>query len=406
MQDYCVQREIPVPRWRREVNQEEELAFHANVLRAMKDLGFQVAEEDRQAVAREVANRITGMGVLQPYLEQEGIEEIIVRKGFVQVERDGQIHDVGELAPDVYFYRLTRRIADLEGKEIGAEDPQIKLGLPDGSRFTAAIPPLSREGTAINIRRFSRKKLTFEDLIDRGALDEEAAEFLKDVSRAHGQERHLQRPARCRQDDDAQRLHPVPAAALPAVAGGDVPGGAAPAAPLQPPGGGGGHGRGRPRRQRRVPADAPRRDDHRRDVSEEAIEFIMGLNLGITAFTTTHAHSARLALTRIETLSRGSGIPLEERREIIGSGLDLAVHIHKGYDPDAQAYRRYMREIMAVNGVSRTGRGRGVRRRDHQGVRPAAQDLDAAARAEALARALRPGLRACEEDAEWGLPSC
>jgi len=77
------------------------------------------------------------------------------------VERQGQIHDVGDLAPDTYFYRMTRRIADLEGKEIGAEDPQIKLGLPDGSRFTAAIPPLSREGTAINIRRFGRKKLFF-----------------------------------------------------------------------------------------------------------------------------------------------------------------------------------------------------------------------------------------------------
>ena len=179
-----IQREIPVPRWRRSVNQEEDLAFHANVLRSLKDLGFQVAEEDRQAVAREVANRITGLGVLQPYLEQEGIEEIIVRKGFVQVERLGQIHDVGDLAPDTYFYRMTRRIADLEGKEIGAEDPQIKLGLPDGSRFTAAIPPLSREGTAINIRRFGRKKLAFEDLITFGAIDAEASEFLKDVSRA------------------------------------------------------------------------------------------------------------------------------------------------------------------------------------------------------------------------------
>lgn len=92
-------------------------------------------------------------------------------------------------------------------------------------------------------------------------------------------------------------------------------------------------------------------------VSEEAIEFIMGLNLGITAFTTTHAHSARLAMTRIETLSRGSGIPLDERREIIGSGLGLAVHIHKGYDPDSQTYRRYMREMIAVHGVKRSAEG-------------------------------------------------
>ena len=59
----------------------------------------------------------------------------------------------------------------------------------------------------------------------------------------------------------------------------------------------------------------------------------------------------------IETLSRGSGIPLDERREIIGSGLGLAVHIHKGYDPDTQNYRRRMREIIAINGVKRTAEG-------------------------------------------------
>ncbi|MCE7937195.1 hypothetical protein DCC79_00070 [bacterium] len=357
VQDYCVQREIPVPRWRRNVNQEEELAFHANVLRAMKDLGFQIAEEDRQAVAREVANRITGLGVLQPYLEQEGIEEIIVRKGFVQVERNGQIHDVGDLAPDVYFYRLTRRIADLEGKEIGAEDPQIKLGLPDGSRFTAAIPPLSREGTAINIRRFSRKKLTFEDLISYGAIDEEAAEFLKDVSRAMAKSVIFSgRPGAGKTTIlNAFTQYLPPHCQLSLVETFQE---------VQPQLGHYNHlvvdeGLGEVGRVVNVVFLRMRPDVMiiGETVSEEAIEFIMGLNLGITAFTTTHAHSARLAMTRIETLSRGSGIPLDERREIIGSGLGLAVHIHKGYDPDSQTYRRYMREMIAVHGVKRSAEG-------------------------------------------------
>jgi pilus assembly protein CpaF len=357
VQDYCVRREIPVPRWRREANQEEELAFHANVLRAMKDLGFQIAEEDRQAVAREVANRITGLGVLQPYLEQEGIEEIIVRRGFVQVERDGQIHDVGEIAADVYFYRMTRRIADLEGKEIGAEDPQIKLGLPDGSRFTAAIPPLSRQGTAINIRRFSRKKLTFEDLIDRRALDEESADFLKDVAREMDKSvlfsgrpgagkttmlnaftQYLPRHCQLSLVETFQEVQPQLAHFNHLVVE---------------------EGLGEVGRVVNVVFLRMRPDVMiiGETVSEEAIEFIMGLNLGITAYSTTHAHSALLAMTRIETLSRGSGIPLEERREIIGSGLGLGIHIHKGYDPDTQSYRRFMREIIAVAGVKRTGEG-------------------------------------------------
>lgn len=357
VQDYCVRREIPVPRWRREINPEEELAFHANVLRAMKELGFDIAEEDRQAVAREVANRITGMGVLQPYLEQEGIEELIVRDGFVQVEREGQIHDVGELAPDEYFYRMTRRIADLEGKEIGAEDPQIKLGLPDGSRFTAAIPPLSRAGTAINIRRFSRKKLTFEDLIGYNAIDEEVGEFLKEVSRRMDKSvifsgrpgagkttilnaftQYLPKHCQLSLVETFQEVQPQ----LPHFNHLVVE-----------------EGHGEVGRVVNVVFLRMRPDVMiiGETVSEEAVEFIMGLNLGITAFTTTHAHSARLAMTRIETLSRSSGIPLQERREIIGSGLGLGVHIHKGYDPEKQSYRRFMREMIAISGVTRTADG-------------------------------------------------
>lgn len=357
VQDYCVRREIPVPRWRREIPPEEELAFHANVLRAMKELGFTIAEEDRQAVAREVANRITGLGVLQPYLEQEGIEELMVRAGFVQIEREGQIHDVGELAPDEYFYRMTRRIADLEGKELTAEDPQIKLGLPDGSRFTAAIPPLSRQGTAINIRRFSRKKLTFEDLIAFGAIDEEAAEFLKDLSRAMDKScifsgrpgagkttilnaftQYLPKHCQLSLVETFQEVQPQLAHFNHLVVA---------------------EGHGEVGRVVNVVFLRMRPDVMiiGETVAEEAIEFIMGLNLGITAFTTTHAHSAELAMTRIETLSRASGIPLHERREIIGSGLGLAVHIHKGYDPDTKRYRRYMREMLAVRGVTRTADG-------------------------------------------------
>ena len=148
IQDYAVHREIPVPRWRG-AREPEQFAFRANVLRAIRELAIQVDERDLQDVATEVSKRIVGLGVLHPYLEQDNIEEIIVRNGYVTVERDGSLEPVGFLGTDQYFYRLARRIADMEGKGLGAAEPMIKVGLPDGSRFAATIPPLSREGTAI-----------------------------------------------------------------------------------------------------------------------------------------------------------------------------------------------------------------------------------------------------------------
>ncbi len=350
VQDYCVEHEIAVPRWRN-APEEALIAFHANVLRAIRKLGFDVAEEDRQEMAQEVADRIRGLGVLQPFLEEEGIEEIIVRNGFVQTERSGQIVDEGPMAPDDYFYRLARRIADLEGEELSAEKPQIKVGLPDGSRFTATIPPVSREGTAINIRRFALKSFTFDDLLERDSVDEETVELLKEVARsmnvsvifsgrpAAGKTTWLNAFSRYLPEDvqlscietfqELQMQVPHPHHLVveedPAVM-----------------------------------ADAINTTILRMRpdvlvigeiVSREALEYVMALNLGIVTHSTTHAKSARLALTRLESLSRGSQIPWLERREIIGSGLGIVVHLAKEYDEKTGRYRRFMRELLAVKDV-------------------------------------------------------
>lgn len=354
VQEHCVECEIAVPRWR-DAQEEELIAFHANVLRAIRALGLDVAEEDRQEIAQDVADRIRGLGVLQPFLEGEGIEEIIVRNGFVQTEREGQIVDEGPLAPDGYFYRLSRRIADLAGEELSAEKPQIKVGLPDGSRFTATIPPISRKGTAINVRRFALKSFTFDDLLERGSVDEETVEFLQEAAQsmnvslmfsgrpAAGKTTWLNAFSRYLPDDvqlscietfqELQMQVPHPHH-LVVEEDPDVMADAINTTIL------------RMRPDVLVIGEV---------VSKEAVEYVMALNLGIVTHTTTHAKSARLALTRLESLSRGSDIPWMERREIIASGLGLVVHLAKEYDERKGRYRRFMRELLAVKGV-RDGR--------------------------------------------------
>ena len=364
VQNHCIEKEIRVPRWQRDPNEDDELAFHAQVLRAFRDLGCKIAEEDRQAVAQEVAKRIVGMGMLQPFLDMEGVEEIIVRDGRVQVERRGQIQtmgDNGRLGPqadDDYYYRLARRIADLEGIELGAQTPQIKVGLPDGSRFTATIPPLSRAGTAINIRRFTQKGMTFDDLLAAGSLDEETIELLKDAANSMKASvvfsgrpgagkttwlnvflQYLPPHAQFSCIETFQELQPKIR-----------------------------------RRHHLVVEEDP---DVMREainttilrmrldvlvigevVSQEAVEYIMSLNLGIVTHTTIHSHSAELALTRLETLARKSDISLPERRGIIGGGLNLVVHLSKEWEGGQEEgrWRRFLQEIVAVRGVG-VGRG-------------------------------------------------
>ena len=358
VQDYCVLHELSIPRWNRNGHEQQEVAFQANILRALYELRFRVAEEHRQDVAQEVARRIVKLGVLQPFLDEAGVEEIIVRNGFIQVERNGGIEDEGYLPYtdsqkcDEYFLGLARRIADLEGKKLGAEDPSIKVGLPDGSRFTAVIPPLSRRGTAINIRVFSQKQTSFDDLLRWGAADAETFDFLADVAASQKMSvlfagrpgagkttwlnafsNHLPSHSQVSCVETFEEL------AL-----------------------------GVPRLNHMVVDETAGAMSEaintvilrmRPDVlvvgeivSEEAIEYIMALNLGIVSHTTIHANSARLAPVRLATLARKSNVPPEEQKEIIGGGLGLIVHLAKEWDNETERHRRYMSELVAIRGVA------------------------------------------------------
>jgi len=350
VQDFLVEKEVPVPRWRG-YEKDEYLAFIAWILRAFQELHIHLDEKDRQDVAREIADRIVGLGVLQPFLEEDDIEEIIVRNGFVMTEREGQIRDEGYLASDDYFYKLARRIADMEGKGLGAAEPKIKVGLPDGSRFAATIPPLSREGTAINIRRFSRKKMSLDDLVQRGSADEETIDFLAEVAASmkasvvfsgrpgagkttwlNAFSRHLPPYAQVSVVETFHELQPQVAHHHHLV----------------------------------VEEETTEMSDAintcilrmRPDVlmigevvSSEAIQYILALNLGIVSHTTTHSQSARMALARLEGLA-SKDTSVEELRPVIGAGLGLIVHLTKEYDPERRQYVRYLQEILAVKGYA------------------------------------------------------
>jgi len=413
IQDYCVEEEIPIPRWPdvqdiladhhstnpptpptlggtpshspqdwgggggsatlrtglpQRAHEEELDAFLARILRGMREKGFQVDEKDRQGVGWEIAKRIIRLGVLDPFLDEEGVEEIIVRNGFVRTERWGEIHDEGRLQSDDYFLRLARKIADIQGKGLGRADPQIKLGLPDGSRFTATIPPLSQEGTAINIRRFARKKMTFDDLLEAGSVDEETVYFLTQVARSmnvnvvfsgkpgagkttwlNAFSQHLPSDAQvsCVETFEELDLH------------------------VEHP-------------QRLIVEEDPEEMSRaintvilrmRPDVlmigevvSREAMQYIRALNLGIVTHTTTHASSARLALTRLETLSSEADT-LEQRRNIMGEARLLVVHLAKERDEKAKKYHRFMRELLAITGVTEAGdyQWQTLKRRDEKG---------------------------------------
>ena len=71
-----------------------------------------------------------------------------------------------------------RNIAQFVGRTIDEDHPVLDARLPDGSRICAVLPPCSRKGTTLSIRKFSKGNPSFVDLINRGSITKEAARFL------------------------------------------------------------------------------------------------------------------------------------------------------------------------------------------------------------------------------------
>ena len=69
-------------------------------------------------------------------------------------------------------------IANQLGKRLDEDNPVLHAQLPDGSRLAALIPPVVRPAPAVTIRKFTSRHYTIDDLIARGTLKRQLADFL------------------------------------------------------------------------------------------------------------------------------------------------------------------------------------------------------------------------------------
>ncbi|MEY2343025.1 ATPase, T2SS/T4P/T4SS family [Acidithiobacillus sp. IBUN Pt1247-S3] len=138
------------------------------------------AEMDRDRLVKEVVDEAVGLGPLEDLLADESITEIMVnRYDEVFVERRGRLEPAAAVFSSEQAVRnIIDRIVAPIGRRIDEASPLVDARLHDGSRVNAVIPPLALKGANITIRKFSKKRLQVEDLIQYGSLEQRMAEFL------------------------------------------------------------------------------------------------------------------------------------------------------------------------------------------------------------------------------------
>jgi len=135
---------------------------------------------DRQRLGREVLNEAVGLGPLEEFLSDESITEIMVnRYDDIYVERLGRIErSPVTFSSDDAVRSVIERIVSPLGRRIDESSPMVDGRLADGSRVNAVIPPLAVKGPCLTIRKFSRQRLTTDDLIRFGSMGANMSAFL------------------------------------------------------------------------------------------------------------------------------------------------------------------------------------------------------------------------------------
>src|ERR671925_1313055 len=139
-----------------------------------------LSRDDKERLEAEIADDILGHGPLERLLADDSVTEIMVNGPFdIWVERQGRLFQTTvRFIDDSHLRRIINKMVAQVGRRIDESSPMVDARLPDGSRVNAVIPPLSLSGPLLTIRKFARRRLTLEDMINIGSLSEESVDFL------------------------------------------------------------------------------------------------------------------------------------------------------------------------------------------------------------------------------------
>lgn len=117
---------------------------------------------------------------LVPFLEAEGINEILVNGGGeVWVDSGGSLAPAGCAVPAESLAVYVRGALAQVGRKVDRRQPFADARLPDGSRLCVATEPAALGGMHVCIRRFPRRRQTLAQLEAGGSMSAAAGELLR-----------------------------------------------------------------------------------------------------------------------------------------------------------------------------------------------------------------------------------
>ena len=134
----------------------------------------------RERLTAAILRDTVGLGPLEELLADPEVEEVMVNgPDRIYAERRGRIEPTGvSFADETALRDAIERILAPLGRRVDELSPMVDARLSDGSRVNVVIPPLSVDGPAVSIRRFSAERPGPGRLVELGTLTPEMRDLL------------------------------------------------------------------------------------------------------------------------------------------------------------------------------------------------------------------------------------
>ncbi len=141
---------------------------------------------ERDRIIEEILDEVFGLGPLEPLLKDSTITDILVNNhNMVYIERRGVLQrSTIQFKDDKHLLHIIEKMVAAAGRRIDEANPIVAARLADGSRVTAAIPPVTLDGPALSIRRFGGRVLDNDELLANSTLSKQMLDLLGGCVRA------------------------------------------------------------------------------------------------------------------------------------------------------------------------------------------------------------------------------
>jgi pilus assembly protein CpaF len=146
-----------------------------------EESGGLLGDDDVLRAVREAVDELAGTGPLEPLLREAGVTDVLVNgPDEVWIDRGAGLERVPVRFPDDdAVRRLAVRLAATAGRRLDDASPWVDVGLPDGTRLHAVLPPVSGSGTCLSLRVLRRCSHSLDNLTALGTLPGESGPLLR-----------------------------------------------------------------------------------------------------------------------------------------------------------------------------------------------------------------------------------